>query len=62
MKIAQGADYGMAAIIYLSQKGEERRYSLREISQATQIPEEFLRKNIWPRISGKKFKMIFGKC
>jgi len=44
MKLSQGADYGMAAIIYLSQKEEERRYSLEEISQATQIPEEFLRK------------------
>ncbi len=44
MKLSQGADYGMAAIIYLSQKDEERRYSLEEISKATQIPEEFLRK------------------
>lgn len=44
MKLTQKADYGMAAVIYLSQRGRGRRYSLNEISQATEIPEEFLRK------------------
>ena len=44
MKLTQGADYGMAAVIYLSQRSEDRHYSLNEISRATEIPEEFLRK------------------
>jgi len=44
MKLTQGADYGMAAVLYLSQRSEDRRYSLDEISRATEIPEEFLRK------------------
>ena len=44
MKLTQGADYGMAGVLYLSQKNEHRRYSLDEISRATEIPEEFLRK------------------
>jgi DNA-binding IscR family transcriptional regulator len=45
MKLTQGADYGMVAVLYLSQRSEDRRYSLDEISQATEIPEEFLRNN-----------------
>ncbi len=44
MRLTQGADYGMAAVLYLSQRSEDRRYSLDEISRATEIPEEFLRK------------------
>lgn len=44
MKLSQRADYGLAAVLYLSQKGENRRYSLNEISRATGVPEEFLRK------------------
>ena len=44
MKLTQGADYGMAAVLYLSQKSEDHRYSMNEISRATEIPEEFLRK------------------
>jgi Rrf2 family protein len=44
MKLTQAADYGMATILCLSQRDEDRRYSLDEISQATEIPEEFLRK------------------
>ncbi|MFQ6067550.1 MAG: RrF2 family transcriptional regulator [bacterium] len=44
MKLTRGADYGMAAVLYLSQRSEDRRYSLDEISRATEIPEEFLRK------------------
>ena len=44
MKLTQGADYGMAAVLYLSQRGEDCCYSLDEISRATEIPEEFLRK------------------
>ena len=44
MKFTQAADYGMAAVLYLSQRDENHRYSLDEISQATEIPEEFLRK------------------
>ncbi len=44
MKLTQGADYGMTAVLYLSQRGEDRRYSLDEIARATEIPEEFLRK------------------
>ncbi len=44
MKLNQGTDYGMAAVLYLSQKSGDRRYSLDEISRATDIPEEFLRK------------------
>ena len=45
MRLTQGADYGMATVIYLSQKrDEDPRSSLDEISSATNIPEEFLRK------------------
>jgi len=44
MKLSQRADYGLAAVLYLSQRDEDRRYSLGEISQATGVPEEFLRK------------------
>jgi len=40
MKLSQRADYGLAALLYLSQKSENRRSSLGEISQATEIPEE----------------------
>jgi Rrf2 family protein len=34
----------MAAILYLSQRSADRNYSIDEISHATEIPEEFLRK------------------
>jgi len=44
MRLTQRADYGMAALLYLCQKRGDRRYSLDEISRATEIPEEFLRK------------------
>ncbi len=44
MKLTQRADYGMAAVLYLSQREAEHRYSLNEVSRATEIPEEFLRK------------------
>lgn len=44
MKLTQAADYGMAAVLYLSQRDEDHRYSLDEISGVTEIPEEFLRK------------------
>ena len=44
MKLSQGADYGLVAVIYLAQKGEGRRVSVDEISKATDIPKEFLRK------------------
>lgn len=40
MKLSQRADYGLATLLYLSQKNESRRSSLGEISQATKIPEE----------------------
>jgi len=44
MKLTQASDYGMAAVLYLSQRDENHRYSLDEISQATEIPEQFLGK------------------
>ena len=44
MRLTQGTDYGMAAILYLSQRSEDRNYSIDEISRTTEIPEEFLRK------------------
>jgi Rrf2 family protein len=44
MKLSQQADYGLVAVLYLSQKGEKCRHSLEQISQATGIPEQFLRK------------------
>jgi len=44
MRISQRADYGLTAILYLSQEDANLRHSLNEISQATKIPEEFLRK------------------
>ena len=44
MKLTQRADYGIAAVLYLSQKNEAHRSSLDEISRSTEIPEEFLRK------------------
>ena len=44
MRLTQATDYGMAAILYLSQRNGDRNYSIDEISRATEIPEEFLRK------------------
>jgi len=44
VRLTQGTDYGMAAILYLSQRSEDRNYSIDEISRTTEIPEEFLRK------------------
>ena len=44
MRLSQKTDYGLAAVIYLSQQKENRRCSLEEISRDTKIPEEFLRK------------------
>ena len=44
MRLTQATDYGMAAVIYLSQRSEDRSYSIDEISRTTEIPEEFLRK------------------
>lgn len=44
MRLTQGTDYGMAAILYLSQRSGDRNYSIDEISRTTDIPEEFLRK------------------
>ncbi len=44
VRLTQATDYGMAAILDLSQRNRDRNYSIREISRSTQIPEEFLRK------------------
>lgn len=44
MRISQRVDYGLSALLYLSRKDLNLRHSLNEISQATKIPEEFLRK------------------
>ncbi len=44
MRLSQATDYGMAAIIYLSQRNGDRNYSIDEISRSTEIPDEFLRK------------------
>ena len=44
MRLTQATDYGMAAVIYLSQRNGDRNYSIDEISRTTEIPEEFLRK------------------
>lgn len=44
MRLSQKADYGLAAILYLSQKNSNHRYSLAEICREMGIPEEFLRK------------------
>ena len=44
MRLTQATDYGMAAILYLSQRNGDRNYSIDEISRSTEIPEEFLRK------------------
>ena len=44
MRLSQATDYGMAAVIYLSQRNGDRNYSIDEISRTTEIPEEFLRK------------------
>ncbi len=44
MRLTQATDYGMAAILYLSQRSGDRNYSIDEISRTTEIPEEFLRK------------------
>ncbi len=44
MRLTQATDYGMAAILYLSQRNGDRNYSIDEISRTTEIPEEFLRK------------------
>ncbi|MBC7190408.1 Rrf2 family transcriptional regulator, partial [Candidatus Aerophobetes bacterium] len=37
-------DYALAAVIYLAQENKKKRYSLKELSNSTGIPEEFLRK------------------
>lgn len=44
MRLTQGADYAMAAVLFLAKRNENRRHSVDEISRATEIPEEFLRK------------------
>lgn len=44
MRLTQATDYGMAAILDLSQRNRDRNYSIGEISRSTEIPEEFLRK------------------
>jgi len=44
VRLTQATDYGMAAILYLSQRSEDHSYSIDEISRTTEIPEEFLRK------------------
>ena len=44
MRLTQATDYGMVAVIYLSQRNGDRKYSIDEISRTTEIPEEFLRK------------------
>lgn len=44
MRLTQATDYGMVAVIYLSQRNGDRNYSIDEISRSTEIPEEFLRK------------------
>ena len=44
MRLTQATDYGMAAILHLSQRNGDRNYSIDEISRTTEIPEEFLRK------------------
>ena len=44
MRLTQATDYGMAAILFLSQRDTDRCYSIDEISRTTEIPEEFLRK------------------
>ena len=44
MRLTQATDYGMAAILYLSQRNGDRNYSIDEISRSTEIPEQFLRK------------------
>jgi len=43
MKLGEGTDYALAALIYLASDGHKTK-SLREIAQANSIPEEFLRK------------------
>jgi len=44
MKLTQRADYGLTAVLYSAQRSGDCRCSVAEISRATAIPEEFLRK------------------
>jgi Rrf2 family protein len=61
MKLTQGADYGLAAVLYLAQKDETRRYPLDEISQTSGIPEEFLRKIVQPLVKAGIIGSFKGK-
>lgn len=61
MRLNQRADYGLAAVLYLAQKKGDCRYSLAEICQATEIPEEFLRKIFQALTKADVIKSFKGK-
>ena len=44
MRLTQATDYGIAAILFLSQRDTDRNYSIGEISRKTEITEKFLKK------------------
>ncbi len=61
MRLTQATDYGMAAILYLSQRNGDRSYSIDEISRSTEIPEEFLRKILQVLVKSGIIRSFKGK-
>jgi len=62
--LTQATDYGMAAVIYLSQRNGHRNYSIDEISRTTEIPEEFLRKIFQVLVKSgiiRSFKLVVSR-
>ena len=61
MRLTQATDYGMAAVIYLSQRNGDHSYSIGEISLRTEISEEFLRKILQVLVKSGIIRSFKGK-
>lgn len=62
MQIPRRVDYGLRAVIYLSEKDPEKRCSIPEIADHQGVPRKFLEKIIQDLIRGGLIKSKRGSC
>jgi Rrf2 family protein len=62
MQIPRRVDYGLRAVIYLSEKDPEKCCSIAEIAEQQGVPKKFLEKIIQDLIRGGLIKSKRGSC
>ena len=62
MQIPRRVDYGLRAVIYLSEKDPEKCCSIAEIAERQGVPRKFLEKIIQDLIRGGLIKSKRGSC